>query len=260
MEADDNITVYGRVFEPQSLQELIDICVGEPNLLAMVYMWRGQANINWFLHSAAYRRLAQTSIPDEKTLIEYEIRLLETATHRGFRYDSGRELTDFELLARLQHHGAATRLLDATRSMLVALYFACAELPDVDGCLFGISTSTMGGGERALLRDTYETVISSILDIEYPQTWQAPDVSPRIAAQHSQFLYSALRSSEHGSLAIANPDANLITIRIAARLKQYFLLQLKRAFDISASTLFPDLDGFGMVNAASKLRWSDERW
>ena len=260
METDLKKAGYASTFEPNSLQDLIDICVGKPNLMAAIYMWRGQANIGWFLHSSAYRRLSENGIPDERSVIQYENRLLETATHRGFRYDNGRELTDFELLARLQHHGAATRLLDATRSVLVALYFAYAELPEKDGCLFGISTDSLGGGERSLLREDYETAVTAIADYNHSQTWQAPDVSPRVAAQHSQFLYSALRSAEHGTLAIDNPAANLITIRIASRLKQYFLLQLDRAFDINMSTLFPDLDGFGKINAATQPRWSAERW
>lgn len=37
------------------------------------------------------------------------------------------------LLARLQHYGLETRLLDVTENALIALYFACITNPDVDG-------------------------------------------------------------------------------------------------------------------------------
>ena len=82
----------------------------------IIRMWRGQSDISWPLHSSAYRRLSlEIKEPNEKKIINYEKNLLQSATHKGFRYLDGRRLSDFDLLARLQHHGAATRLIDATR-------------------------------------------------------------------------------------------------------------------------------------------------
>jgi hypothetical protein len=49
----------------------------------------------------------------------------------------GGELGDLELPARLQHHGAATRLLDCSRNPFVALWFACRWEPGQDGVLIG---------------------------------------------------------------------------------------------------------------------------
>ena len=39
--------------------------------------------------------------------------------------EMGRQLSDLEILAELQHFGAATCLIDFSRSALVALWFAC---------------------------------------------------------------------------------------------------------------------------------------
>ncbi|MCR8998507.1 FRG domain-containing protein [Rahnella perminowiae] len=46
---------------------------------------------------------------------DYERDLLLNAWHQGYGYENGRKLTDFELLAKLQHHGAATRLIDVSK-------------------------------------------------------------------------------------------------------------------------------------------------
>ncbi|EOC1425195.1 FRG domain-containing protein [Cronobacter dublinensis] len=44
-------------------------------------------------------------------------------------------------MAKLQHHGAATRLMDFPRSLLVALWFACFSEPNETGLLLGIHTN-----------------------------------------------------------------------------------------------------------------------
>ena len=61
----------------------------------------------------------------------------------------GEDLCELELLARLQHHGAATRLLDCSRNAFVALWFACRWEPDKDGVLIGFEL-----GENAVHLDT----------------------------------------------------------------------------------------------------------
>ena len=47
---------------------------------------------------------------------------------------------ELELLADLQHHGAATCLLDFTRGALIALWFAC-EKSETDGKVFVVNTA-----------------------------------------------------------------------------------------------------------------------
>ena len=46
-------------------------------------------------------------------------------------------MSDLEVLGLLQHHGAATRLVDFTESAFAALWFACRQRHDRWGIVFG---------------------------------------------------------------------------------------------------------------------------
>lgn len=71
-------------------------------------------------------------------MVFYETSLLRHARHKGFDTENGKILTDFELLAKLQHHGAATRLVDFSKNVLVALWFAIQDNKEETGLLTGI--------------------------------------------------------------------------------------------------------------------------
>lgn len=68
----------------------------------------------------------------ESLINKVELSLLKTARAEGL----GRNLSDMNLLALLQHHGIPTRLLDVSRDPLVALYFAVANSESRPGRLF----------------------------------------------------------------------------------------------------------------------------
>ena len=254
--------VFGEVPKPDSLDELLTLLQEKPHDLPnMVRMWRGQSDISWPIHSSAYRRLALTeTTPTEKNLIFYEKELLKQATHRGYRNFGGVRLSDFGLLARLQHHGTATRLVDATRNALIGLFFCAREKPEKVGGLFGFHTEYLGGYEGEPRDETYDEVTRNLTKYNHPQTWEPPGVFSRIAAQHSQFLFSALSKSKQGSLAVAAKPSALFTIAISPELKAEAMNVLSAVFDIRLLTLFPDLDGFGITNSVSIERWSNYRW
>jgi len=97
------------------------------------YAYRGQGNAKWRVESAAYRRLKKSdgNPPDwERFLSYHREQILEPARMNGYGFKDGKELSDLELLAELQHYGAATCLIDFTRDFLVALWFACQTCKD----------------------------------------------------------------------------------------------------------------------------------
>jgi hypothetical protein len=254
-------SIFGEVQAPDSFLELVSLTRTplSSDDARIVRMWRGQSNIDWRIDSGSYRKIRLTNPnPKESEVRFYEKRLLERATHRGFRHIDGRQLSDFELLARLQHHGAATRLLDTSRSALVALFFAVSANAETTGALFGFHSDYLGGHEETLNDDSYNDIVGMIEEFDHPQTWQPPIVSHRISAQHSQFLYSKITDGETSSLAI--PQKSLQIIAISPDLKKESQKILSETFDIRYATLFPDIDGFGFDNSTAFDRWASDRW
>lgn len=223
-------------------------------------MWRGQAKVDWRIDHTAYRRLTLSCKNiAEKDLISYENSLLKQATHKGYRHQNGRELNDLELLALLQHHGAATRLLDFSRNVLVALWFAVCNHPKETGLLLGLNTENLAGYEGGdVIINDYNMHINDIKDYTIAHTWEPPIVTPRVAAQHSQFLYSGLSKSKKGSLMFEDTIQPNIFIAISPKLKQDLSIILSGTFDIHQLTLFPDIDGFSTSN--SHLTEEEKMW
>ena len=253
---------FGKIPEPETFDEILRLAL-EPERKEPfnVWMWRGQADATWRLDSAAYRRLAiSAEKPTEKNLIYYEKRLIIEARYKGFDLKNGIPMSDLDVLARLQHHGAATRLIDATRNVLVGLYFSSDQNLEKTGVLFGFHAYNLGGYEGASEVRTYADAVAKLDKFSHPQTWQPSDVSPRIAAQHSQFLYSSIRDTPQGSLAIDPDPMSYLAIAISPKMKNKVTKILSETFDIGLPTLFPDLEGFCQSNSVRFRQNHFARW
>ncbi len=258
--------LYGKISEPETFDELFTLLTEEQSHGSLaIWYWRGQSDIEWPIDSAGYRRIRHIESKVfggdyDGHLIKYEQELIEHATHKGYRYHNGRELYDFELLGRLQHHGAATRLVDFSKNAFIALYFCVMADMDKTGLLFGLHTSFIYGHENQLSKETYREIIKDCEEKDAPTTWEPPMVSPRMAAQHAQFLYSKISSEKTGSLLWPKEEESKLFIAISAKQKPRFNLILEGLFDFRTITLFPDIDGFGFANNQSISRWDMNRW
>ena len=94
----------------------------------------------------------------------------------------------------------------------------------------------------------------------HPQTWEPPIVSPRIAAQRAQFLYSPVVSESTGSLALGKDNKYLLVIHVSPQLKKECVKTLSEVYDIRYATLFPDIDGFGYAHSFRFSRTGQFCW
>src|SRR4051812_37493104 len=106
------------------------------------WLWRGQANGEYGLEPSMHTRVRAHGTLDDATIEQFTERLVTAARRATLDRHEGATLPDMALLAVLQHHGAATPLLDVSLDPVVGLYMATVspnpEDDDRDGALFAI--------------------------------------------------------------------------------------------------------------------------
>lgn len=196
-----------------------------------VWLWRGQSRANWRLEAGIHTRLRESgyALTDGNVGLVTE-QLLSLARARGLDKVESLSLPDLALLAHLQHHGAATPLLDVTVDPFVAIWMAVnanAADPSADDSqtanVFAIrrpppdywldpldsrpywdSASTPMGvrgdlaGAFARNREDAETHI---------YWYRPPDISERLRIQRGSFILGSVR--DHNSVTfILDSDAD----------------------------------------------------
>ena len=227
------------------------------------YLYRGQAHESWPLHSAAIRRILRSreDIAPEALLSLYSSyhrsMILPEARNRYTSHQSVSDLTDLELLAVLQHFGAATGLLDFTRSPLVALWFATDPDPrtkDVNGQVYTVDP-TISFDESTFhtdfVRQPLDSILSQLREQNKMLAWSPPalrEAGLRITAQQSVFVLYPPMTRQHPSV----PAECLVdpALEVAAEDKE----ELRRALvaaGIRDASLFPDFFGYVERNGVS---------
>ena len=161
--------------------------------------------------SALYRLVPQGYDSGQFSLERTQNETLEEAKNHIREYAK----EDFEILTELQHFGSPTNLLDFTTDYHIALFFACDGSHDKDGRII-------------FLKRTKE--IDEKYRIEEPQNPQN-----RVIAQKSVF-------AQPPNGFIDAKDISIISV--AANLKQWILIHLRKFQDISTQSIYNDLHGF----------------
>ena len=235
-----------------------------------VLIFRGQSDENSTLASSADRRLTKEAQP--LSLIEYLTKvLIEPARSEGYAHQQNKKLNDLELLAKLQHHGAATCLIDFTANFHIALWFACTS-DTTDGKVFVVNRGDTQKfkevtperaeegiakllqpqmtTQQSLSEITLERAREGITELLQPHSttqrfvssgsqpeiyfWKPPANENRIVAQHSCFIFSAqpIKPGTYKEIAISKEH------------KQEIRMLLQKYYGIDTQSIFRDFGGF----------------
>lgn len=272
---------FGKVVAPKTLPDLWHLLTSVTEGESRIVGWRGQSDLAWAIDSSAVRRVKTYGPPPSRLLPaeirraadsdnpidpgdpaaleyfvqQYEGYLLNEARLAGHDFHNGRSLGDLELLAVLQHYGAATRLLDFSRNVAVALWFSCSDHPDSYGLLAAVDARKTR--QLTSVADSARPIRETVLVQNYSWTfsWQPQHLFERMRIQQSFFLFSKAESHEWGSLALPGPgqkESGLFLAAISPELKSEVARSWQqRLSGLSGLSLFPDLEGFSRFQSAS---------
>ena len=203
-------------------------------------LFRGHADSTWKVEASGYRRLGKNATP--ATFHNSTKRLIDNARLRGLDKKDGMKMPDLELLAELQHYGAATCLIDFTENPYTALWFACHEHQDRDGAVVAMASDDSEKFSE-ITGDNKGEKITKFLQQEKIWKWTPPHAqNNRIVAQSSIFLFGPSRIS-----------AKLYKKEIIKKSdKKDIIAYLRDKFSITEQRLFSDFAGFAMANAHNK--------
>ena len=204
------------------------------------YIYRGLADEKWKVEASLYRRIPKNIKPKNPQLYVGDV--LKAAKLKAFDRSDGKQLFDLELLAKLQHIGAATCFIDFTEDPLVALWFACRDKKDKDGRVVVIDVDKVNN-IKSINPNDLKDGIEKFLDGSKWYKWTPEQLGNRVVAQQSVFMFGQTAMQEE------NYDSIIIDGQSKDKIKE----ELKRSFSVSEGVLFNDLAGFAMCNSHAKV-------
>lgn len=206
------------------------------------YLFRGVSNEKYKIEPSASRRLGENGSNPVK-LLKINKEMLDDARLQGHDLKNGQQLSDLELLAELQHYGAATCLIDFTYSAQIALWMACRERSkwNVNGKVFAVRTDDPVRFKK-VTSDSVQEKLDCFFKMDEPRgyplyQWQPKQQNNRIIAQQSVFLFGGAK---------IEPDAKCVILKSN---KETILASLEKSGGISEARMFPDFDGFACLRA-----------
>lgn len=171
------------------------------------------------------------------------------------------DYSDLEILADIQHNGGATCLVDFSKNLLTALWFACSNEKDdkKDGFLFCyniiedikkhsleyLNPTTENEQIKMVLLNTYRYTNYNYEKVEKFCLWEPTNINGRIVRQDSVFLF--------GTESFVIGEHDIFTVHIPSKLKRVIRECLSVLFNISSENMYKDSTGLATSNAKSIL-------
>ena len=231
--------------------------------LVPAFIFRGQARADWSLQPRLMRALEGKGFsPAESIVVEDLIRsdfIAEAHLHAPpAALSDRRDIVVWWSL--MQHYGAPTRLLDWTRSLYIAAYFAVRTHSDTPGAIWILHARTV---ER-VMEKRYGALTTTLdgqeafRDAAAPPALYFPDPlfkTDRMAAQQTAFTMSPQIQSDHAAIIdsvvpIAESEPKFLKVLVEPKAKMDIMRRLRHV-RITARALFPGADGLG--RAAEEL-------
>ncbi len=241
-------------FKIDSVQQLIWAAEKSHELFGIQPYFRGHADCNWTLSTTLDRACKR---PVEITLANNFVR------KSALRYASCPDRNDQAgWLSLMRHYGLPCRVLDWTESVLVACYFACADISEAshDASLYALNTARLNQieldvpEEVSLAGDRVKNIVRPVFERNAPQlepiAFALPnEVDWRMFAQQGAFTVHGRAESLD-----SHPKAYefLIKWNIPAASKQRLLSQL-HLLGVRQSSLFPDLQHLAAEVSATRF-------
>lgn len=220
------------------------------------WAFRGHVRAQWPLVPSLTRRLQQFA-PDARLWPLRETRAMRVFRRKAHIYLADRSALDDDLrcLALMQHHGAATRLLDFTKSPFVAAFFAL-ESADDDVAVFALNTPALWHRtpdfDLSLARSTIDPRNAGNFDKYFivnklPIVWfgEPSEMDSRLVAQSGLFVVPGVLDQpldailDHGY----GGSENLLTKFVLPLSMRDEAMRALYRMNVTYATLFPDLDG-----------------
>ena len=211
-------------------------------------LFRGVPNATFEIQASACRRLPKEDEDNSGQLLKINQELIKEARTLGHDLKNGQPLSDLELLAELQHFGAATCLIDFSRSALNALWFACQKNPkkeegEANGKVFAVpcdAVSRLRTVTPQLIKENIDYFFKQDENERYLYQWTPKLQNNRIIAQHSVFLFGGAQIEVAEECVIMQSS------------KPEILKSLAEVSDITEATMYPDFDGFARLHVHDK--------
>lgn len=204
----------------EEIRRILEECAGKN------YIFRGEEKNFGKISSNLYRRYGLEKNPQAGSFAALD---MEEDTVKSARRHFRPGTSNIEILTDLQHHGGTTTLIDFTKNIYIALFFACDENPGVnreDGRIICLDLKSLKHIDEINYNGRDDCKVETLI--------VPSGKNPRVIFQNSMFI--------HAPAGYIKRDYKTIVVK--REFKNKFLDYLAKYFGITKESIYNDIYGF----------------